>query len=868
MALGMKRIAVAALVAAVLTAAILTVFVLKPSPETTPSDDQPEPQAVAAPEPQPPVPPAPMKEDPPPLPDPGITVAEGVSLEETADDAQRQAVLSLADAAANASDLSGVTVDYPLDESVFPPDMVAPTFLWHDQEPQADQWLIDIDLGDGRHIYALTSGGQAPRGQIDPDCLGATNEIYTPTEYQASAESWTPDEDLWQAVTAYSTDRPASVTITGFASGDAATPLSRGAMTLMTSTDPVGAPIFYRDVPLMPAQSSDGTISPLANGVLPLVAWRLRDVGRHDSRVVLSDMATCGNCHSFSADGKTMGMDVDGPNGDKGMYTLAPVKETIVIQDDNVLTWNSFDGKPEGHKTIGFLSRVSPDGRHVISTVNESVYVVNFMDYRFLQVFYPTGGILAVYSRQTRDIVPLPGADDPDYVHCDPVWTPDGETIVFARAKAAPRFQQDRPEATKAGDPNELPMQYDLYRLPFNGGRGGKAVPIEGASANGMSNTFAKVSPDGKWVVFVKCANGQLMRPDSELWIVPLAGGAARRMACNTSLMNSWHSFSPNGRWLVFSSKCNTPYTQMFLTHLDADGSDTPPILIPGATAANRAVNIPEFVNIGYDDLVRIETPVLGHYRFINEGDRLVKTGRYEQAIAAYKEALQREPESARANYGVGACHLQFGRFQLAEKYLRHAVELDPSRFRAQLDLGGALAELGRPDEAIVCYRRALGIYPQSNLAYVNLGSLLAQKGQPDEAIAQFKQALQIHPDSEAAHFNLALTLISVHRPVDAIRHFRKVLDLNPNDAQAHVYLGAILSQRNARDEAIDHFRQALAVDPNNADAHTQWGILLVREGLLDEAIGHFREALKIAPDNTGAMQNLQQALQRKRQGV
>ena len=40
--------------------------------------------------------------------------------------------------------------------------------------------------------------------------------------------------------------------------------------------------------------------------------------------------------------------------------------------------------------------------------------------------------------------------------------------------------------------------------------------------------------------------------------------------------MNSWHSFSPNGRWLVFSSKSRSPYTQMFLTHVDEQGNDTP----------------------------------------------------------------------------------------------------------------------------------------------------------------------------------------------------------------------------------------------------------------------------------------------------
>ena len=74
-------------------------------------------------------------------------------------------------------------------------------------------------------------------------------------------------------------------------------------------------------------------------------------------------------------------------------------------------------------------------------------------------------------------------------------------------------------------------------------------------------------------------------------------------MRCNTTLMNSWHSFSPNGRWMVFSSKSRSPYTQMFLTHIDEKGNDSPAILIENSTAANRAVNIPEFVNIPQDGL-------------------------------------------------------------------------------------------------------------------------------------------------------------------------------------------------------------------------------------------------------------------------
>jgi Tol biopolymer transport system component len=89
-----------------------------------------------------------------------------------------------------------------------------------------------------------------------------------------------------------------------------------------------------------------------------------------------------------------------------------------------------------------------------------------------------------------------------------------------------------------------------------------------------MSNYFPKHSPDGKWIVFCKAKTYMLLQPDSDLYIIPAAGGVARRLRYNTARMNSWHSWSSNSRWLVFSSKVNTAYTQLFLTHIDEDGND------------------------------------------------------------------------------------------------------------------------------------------------------------------------------------------------------------------------------------------------------------------------------------------------------
>lgn len=506
-----------------------------------------------------------------------------------------------------------ISIDYPESGSIFPPGITPPTFLWRDAAGQS--WSIDIAFADGAApLHIITTGQRMKIGEIDPQTLSNSNEPPKLTPQQAASWTWKPDPTTWQSIQQHSVEKPATLAITGLRDGQ--TPWSRAQITFNTSKDEVGAPIFYRDVPLMPSANTTGHVAPLAASSIPLIHWRIRDIRQPQSRTVLKDMPTCANCHSFSADGKTFGMDVDGPANDKGLYAVVPVQKHMTIGSKDLLHWNT-DGTV-GQIRVGFMSQVSPDGRYVLTTfsgpsvksMRDSYFVINFLDYRFLQVFYPTRGILEYYDRRDGLPHPLPGADDPRHVQTDGVWSRDGKWIVFARAAAQdPHFDGQR-VALYANDENETQVRYELYRIPFNNGRGGKPEPIAGASANGMSNNFPKISPDGKWIVFVQCKNGQLMRPDSQLYIVPFTGGAARRLRANTRLMNSWHSFSPNGRWLVFSSKARSPYTQMYLTHIDENGNDSPAILIDNATAANRAVNIPEFVNIPADLIDEIKVNV------------------------------------------------------------------------------------------------------------------------------------------------------------------------------------------------------------------------------------------------------------------
>jgi tetratricopeptide (TPR) repeat protein len=726
----------------------------------------------------------------------------------------------------------------PLDGSVFPPEITAPLIVWRDPSAAAS-YAIRIDFaGGGAPVQSIAHAQPPATGEIDARAVAPTNRPPALPDLYQGARSWRPPADLWAEIKRRSAGRTATLTISS--NGSSA---FKAHIRFSTSLDPVSAPIFYRDVPLMPSETKPGTIKPLAPDAIRFIQWRLRDISKTESRVVLDAMPTCANCHSFSADGKTLAMDLDGPDSDKGTYAITSVAPQTTIRREDVMTWNSFDGRPAGSRTIGFMSQISPDGRYAVSTLNEEVYTANFRDYRFLQVFYPTRGILAIYNRAAKRIEPLPGADDPRYVHTNAVWSPDGSYLVFARAAARDPYPPGGRMAESANDPNELPVRYDLYRIPFNNGRGGRAEPIPGASNNGKSNSFPKISPDGRWLVFVQSRNGQLMRPDSELFIVPASGGKARRLNSNTALMNSWHSFSPNGRWMVFSSKSLSPYTQMFLTHIDENGNDSPAILIENSTAANRAVNIPEFVNIAPDGLLNIDVPAAEFYRIYDKASEASNAGDFASAAALWRSALTIDADDPRAHNNLGVALGGLSQLDQAEASLRRAIELKPAYAEAHYNLGGVLHRAGRTAEALASWERALRLMPDFAGDAAQRASALAQAATSDRSADAWRRTLV------SAYNDRGVTASGQANAAEAESNFRKALEIDPGFPQSHYNLGRVLASSGKFDAAAAHWLRAVDAKPDYADALFSLASLEAQRGRWGASLRFWLDGLRSQPD-------------------
>jgi len=716
--------------------------------------------------------------------------------------------------AAFPSEPSGrLEIAYPLDETLFPPDIVAPTVVWSDATDGVERWEVLVRFGPA----------EAPR------------------RFAAEKRRWRPSEADWSDLKRRSVEADAEVAVVGLDAGARA--VSAASVRIRTSTDPVGDSIFYREVPL-----------PFIEAVQDpsRIRWRFGSVDSEERPpIVLEDLPVCGNCHSFSNDGSVLGLDVDYGN-DKGGYAILPVSQQMTLDDGKIITWSDYQ-RDDGELTFGLLSQVSPDGRYVISTVKDRAVFVATPGIEFSQLFFPIKGILVVYDTETGTYAPLPGADDPAYVQSNPTWSPDGKWIVFARTEVYGKGgvadassilldEHDVPEFIE----DQEPYKFDLYRVPFNEGRGGTAEPIEGASQNGKSNFFAKFSPDGKWIVFCKAENYMLLMPDSELYIIPSEGGEARRLRANTPRMNSWHSFSSNGRWLVFSSKANTPYTQLFLTHIDAEVRSTPPVVLERFTGSDRAANIPEFVPIASDAIAKIEEQFLDAYSFLRAGMANERTGNYPGAVRAYQRGLDVDPDNVELLNALGFSLFQQGKSQDAVAALEKALAVDPKHAKAHNNLALASIDIGELEVAEAHYRESLAIEVQP--AVVNdLGFVLERQGLPDEAVELYREALALDPELVSARFNLAASLTRRGEFAAAEREFRAALAQDP-DSRTHAGLGVVLWKQGRVDDALASLDAAIAADAKNLAAYDQLGALLSEEGRLEQAVADYRAAVTADP--------------------
>lgn len=205
---------------------------------------------------------------------------------------------------------------------------------------------------------------------------------------------------------------------------------------------------------------------------------------------------------------------------------------------------------------------------------------------------------IVLYDTETRKINTCRELSTKENFETFPSWSPDGRYLYYCSARIIPLSKYDQ-------------IRYDLLRIAFDTATEhfGKVDTVVSSAGKGLSVSFPRISPDGKYVLFCmsKYGNFSIWHPESDLYLKNLESDEISKPDINSPQSESYHSWSSNGRWIVFSSRrIDGLFTRPFFSYFDRDGKAHKPFILPQKNPEFydtfiKSYNVPELIRSKID---------------------------------------------------------------------------------------------------------------------------------------------------------------------------------------------------------------------------------------------------------------------------
>lgn len=270
-------------------------------------------------------------------------------------------------------------------------------------------------------------------------------------------------------------------------------------------------------------------------------------------------------------------------------------------------------------------------------------------------------------------------------------------------------------------------------------------------------------------------------------------------------------------------------------------------------------------------------------------GNSLQESGQFDEAVAAYKQAIELNPNFSWSYHSLGDVLLKLEKWEEAVAAYKKAVELNPDFSWSYHNLGDALLKLRRWEEAAAAYRCEIALNSDFAWSFCNLGDALTKLKQWDEAIATYLKAveidgdlpgiyeklgyalgqtesdlnlvleqsqLQITPENWEFYWLLGKNLAQYDRPKSAIIIYKILLTTMPSCAEMSAELEELLQQQEKcvsealeDDRALASSRATVAQKPDDCWSYYNLGAVLSHQKYWEEAAAAFFQAIEINPD-------------------
>jgi tetratricopeptide (TPR) repeat protein len=226
-------------------------------------------------------------------------------------------------------------------------------------------------------------------------------------------------------------------------------------------------------------------------------------------------------------------------------------------------------------------------------------------------------------------------------------------------------------------------------------------------------------------------------------------------------------------------------------------------------------------------------------------------------------EAVPVADRSPKMEFALGAAYDQLKQPTEAIAAYRRAVELDPEDARSLDALAQALLKDNQLDEALKQFTELGKADPENTEALVRIGEIQRRQGKYEDALATIRKARKQDSTSLEAGFQEGLLLDVLARYDEAAQVYEKMLEQPPLSRANGAYtaeeknnrsiflerLGAVYQEENKTDQAIAAFQKMIEIGGEAAARGYQGEVDAYRDAkLYDKAIEVSRKAVEADP--------------------
>ena len=258
-------------------------------------------------------------------------------------------------------------------------------------------------------------------------------------------------------------------------------------------------------------------------------------------------------------------------------------------------------------------------------------------------------------------------------------------------------------------------------------------------------------------------------------------------------------------------------------------------------------------------------TPTRDPESYISEADALFDSAKYSQAISAYEQAIQINPDKPTIYLSLARAQIYTSQFEDALENSERALILNNNNPLAHTLKAWSLDFLSDYTQAEAAIKSALELDPDNAMAHAIYAEILMDKaltGQGDinaidKAAEESRTALTLDPNSMETRRARGYILWNTGNFAEAIQEYNAALTFNDKIADLHLALGYNYHFLGEYDQAVQSYLQAYALNPTDPIPPYEISRTYSTVGDFSQSVQYADQAVKTDPLNARLHGNL-----------